>query len=249
MDPRQRWALELAWELFEDAFVVPETVSGQPVSVYIGATMDDYAVLTLRDTEDNLDHHSFTGISRGMIANRVSYAFGLHGPSMIDYIEAHGTGTKIGDSVEARALGEIFAERGDRPVNVGSVKTNIGHAAGAAGIAGLLKTVLAIENAEIPPSLNYGSVNPEIDLKSSGLQVNTTLEPWPMAEGRPRRAGVSSFGMGGTNAHVIVEQAPALHDGVVEGLVEQCPPLHNGVLEGSVAGQPWPMATLIVPTT
>ena len=77
MDPRQRWALELTWELLEDAFVVPETLRGQPVSVYLGAMTDDYAALTLRDLADNLDHHTFTGISRGMIANRISYAFGL----------------------------------------------------------------------------------------------------------------------------------------------------------------------------
>ena len=82
MDPRQRLALELAWELFEDAFVVPETLRGEQVSVYLGAMTDDYAVLTLRDGADNLDHHSFTGISRAMIANRISYAFGLHGSSM-----------------------------------------------------------------------------------------------------------------------------------------------------------------------
>ena len=85
----------------------------------------------------------------------------------VDYIEAHGTGTEIGDPIEARALGEIFAERQHRPVSVGSVKTNIGHAGSAAGIAGLLKTVLAIENAMIPPSLNYASANSEIDLEST----------------------------------------------------------------------------------
>ncbi len=343
MDPRQRLALELSWELLEDAFVIPETVRGQQVSVYLGAMTDDYALLTLGDAAMNLDHHSFAGISRGMIANRVSYTFGLHGPSMtidsgqssslvavhlaceslrrgesalaiaggvhlnlaaetemmerefgalsgsghtyafdgradgyvrgeggglvllkplraaledndrihavivgsavgnaghrtagqtvpsvpgqadvirralasaalassdIDYIEAHGTGTKVGDSVEARALGEIFAERRDRPVLVGSVKTNIGHAEGAAGIAGLLKAILAIENSQIPPSVNYAGARPDIDLKSLGLQVDTPLASWPVHD-RPRRAGVSSFGMGGTNAHVIVEQAPA----------------------------------------
>ena len=82
MDPRQRLALELAWELFEDAFVVPETLRGQQVSVYLGAMNDDYAFLTLRNDTASLDHHSFAGSSRGMIANRISYAFGLHGPSM-----------------------------------------------------------------------------------------------------------------------------------------------------------------------
>jgi acyl transferase domain-containing protein len=340
MDPRQRLALELTWEAFEDAFVVPETVRGQQVAVYLGAMNDDYAFLTV--AADDVDHYSFAGISRGMIANRISFAFGLHGPSMtvdsgqssslvavhlaceslrtgvsalaiaggvhlnlasetttletefgavsasghtyafderadgyvrgeggalvllkplraalddgdrihaiirgsavgnagesaggltmtsvpaeadviaralsnagvdssqVDYIEAHGAGTEIGDPVEARALGEVFAHRQQRPVSVGSVKTNIGHAGGAAGIAGLLKTVLAVENALIPPSLNFA--NPAIDLESLGLRLNTTLSPWRAGDG-PRRAGVSSFGMGGTNAHVILEEVPVL---------------------------------------
>ncbi|OBH56865.1 type I polyketide synthase [Mycobacterium sp. E2479] len=341
MDPRQRLALELTWELFEDAYLLPETLRGEQISVYLGAMTDDYAALTLRDLADNLDHHTFAGISRAMIANRISYAFGLHGPSMtvdsgqssslvavhlgcesvatgqstlaiaggvhlnlaneiavmerefgavsasghtyafdrradgyvrgeggglvllkplpsalddgdriravirgsavanaghsataqtvpsarseahvirraladaglqgsdIDYIEAHGTGTKVGDAVEAQALGEIFAERAHDPVLVGSVKTNTGHAGGAAGIAGLLKAVLAIEHAAIPASLNH--TDPDGELNNLGLQVNTSLTPWPSMD-RPRRAGVSSFGMGGTNAHLIVEQPPA----------------------------------------
>ncbi|WP_231974987.1 type I polyketide synthase, partial [Mycobacterium sp. E1747] len=341
MDPRQRLALELTWEAFEDAFVVPETVRGKPISVYVGAMADDYAVLTLRDIADNLDHHSFVGIGRAMIANRVSYAFGLHGPSMtvdsgqssslvavhlaceslragestlaiaggvhlnladetamlerefgalstsghtyafdrradgyvrgeggglvllkplpaalrdgdrvhavirgsavgnaghsaagqtvpsaagevdvirralaaaglggddVDYIEAHGTGTRVGDAVEARALGEVFGAR-ERPMLVGSVKTNIGHAGAAAGIAGLLKAVLAVRHSVLPASLNYADGVSELE----HLRVSTAALPWP-AVGRPRRAGVSSFGMGGTNAHVIVEQAPPQPD-------------------------------------
>ncbi len=346
MDPRQRLALELSWELLEDAFVVPETLRGEPVSVYLGAMTDDYAALTLRDLADNLDHHTFTGISRAMIANRISYVFGLQGPSMtvdsgqssslvavhlgcesvrsgqsplaiaggvhlnladeiamlerefgavsvsghtyafdrradgyvrgegaglvllkpltaaladgdriravirgsavgnaghsaggqavpsapgeadvirraladagltagdIDYVEAHGTGTKVGDAIEAQALGEVFGERAQAPVRVGSVKTNIGHAGAAAGVAGLLKAVLAIQHSTIPPTLNHAGADPEADLNRLGLQVNTTPVPWPSTD-HPRRAGVSSFGMGGTNAHLIVEQPPAQPD-------------------------------------
>lgn len=348
MDPRQRLALELTWELLEDAFVVPETLRGQPIAVYLGAMNDDYAVLTL--AADRVDHHAFAGTSRAIIANRVSFAFGLRGPSVtidsgqssslvavhlacesvrtgeaplaiaggvhlnlaretamleqefgavspsghtyafderadgyvpgdggglvllkpvqaalddgdrihaiirgsavgnaghsatgltvpsvagqvdvirramsgagvdchqVHYVEAHGTGTKIGDPIEARALGEIFAARQRRPVSVGSVKTNIGHTGGAAGIAGLLKAVLAIENAVIPPSLNY--VGAAIDLDSLGLRVDTALTPWPVAD-EPRRAGVSSFGMGGTNAHVILEQGPTQSPEIVESV-------------------------------
>ena len=82
LDPRQRLALELTWELLEDARIVPETLSGEQVAVCLGAMSDDYAYLTVRGAPDNVDHHSFTGISRGMIANRISYAFGLHGTSM-----------------------------------------------------------------------------------------------------------------------------------------------------------------------
>ena len=344
MDPRQRLALELTWEMLEDAFVMPATLRGEHVSVYLGAMNDDYAFLTA--ATDNIDHHSFAGISRALIANRISFAFGLQGPSMtvdsgqssslvavhlaceslragasplaiaggvhlnlanqtawletkfgaisasghtyafderadgyvrgeggalvllkplraalddgdrihavirgsavgnagntaagltvtsvpgevdvmarallsgsvdaseVDYVEAHGTGTKIGDPIEARALGEIYGQRRGRPLSVGSVKTNIGHAGGAAGIAGLIKTVLAVENCIIPPSLNYAA--PAIDLESLGLQINTTLTPWPAGDG-PRRAAVSSFGMGGTNAHVIIEEPPAVLESV-----------------------------------
>lgn len=340
MDPRQRLALELAWELFEDAFVLPATLGGEQVGVYLGAMTDDYALLTLSGAPEYLDHQSFAGIARGMIANRVSYAFGLRGPSLtvdsgqssslvavhlaceslrrgesalavagglqlnladetraletafgavspsghtyafdaradgyvrsegaglvllkplraalddgnriravirgsavgnaghtaagqtvpsvpgeadvirtalaragleagdLHYVEAHGTGTRVGDPVEANALGEVFAGPREEPLRVGSVKTNIGHTGAAAGVAGLLKAVLAIENALIPPSLNYSTPDPALDLPALGLRVNTTPLPW---QHDVRRAGVSSFGMGGTNAHVIVEQAP-----------------------------------------
>ena len=82
MDPRQRLALEMTWELFEDAFLVPETLRGEPIAVYVGAMSDDYTLLTVRQAGHQVDHHAFAGVSRGMIANRVSYAFGLRGPSM-----------------------------------------------------------------------------------------------------------------------------------------------------------------------
>ncbi|WP_425461783.1 type I polyketide synthase [Mycobacterium helveticum] len=356
MDPRQRLALELAWEVFEDAFVVPATLSGEQVGVYLGAMTDDYALLTLAGAAEQLDHQSFAGIARGMIANRVSYAFGLRGPSLtvdagqssslvavhlaceslrlgesalaiaggihlnladetealetafgavspsghtyafdgradgyvrsegaglvllkplraalddgnriravirgsavgnaghtaagqtvpsvpgeadvirsalaragrnaadVHYVEAHGTGTRVGDPVEANALAEVFAGCRAEPLRVGSVKTNIGHTGGAAGIAGLLKAVLGIENAVIPASLNYSASNPTLDLPALGLQVNTTPLPWP---GGVRRAGVSSFGMGGTNAHVIVEQGPPTPESPVAHRVDAAVP-------------------------
>ncbi|MBX9638260.1 MAG: acyltransferase domain-containing protein [Mycobacteriaceae bacterium] len=335
MDPRQRLALELAWELFEDAFVVPDMLRGEQIAVYLGAMSDDYTLLAVQ-AGHHADHHALAGLSRGMIANRVSYVFGLRGPSLVvdsgqssslvtvhqacaglragaftmaiaggihlnlapetaslerefgalsssghtyafdqradgyvraegaglvllkplsaavrdgdriravisgsavgnagydgagltvpsvaaqadviqralasagldctdlGYVEAHGTGTAVGDPVEARALGAVFG--GNDPVAIGSVKTNIGHTGAAAGVAGLIKTVLSIENGSIPASLNFARA--VIDLAALGLRVNSTLAPW---EGSPRRAGVSSFGMGGTNAHVILGQAP-----------------------------------------
>lgn len=341
MDPRQRLALELTWELFEDAFLLPGTLRGEQIAVYLGAMSDDYTLLTMREGADQVDHHAFAGLSRGMIANRVSYVFGLRGPSMtvdsgqssslvavheagaglragdfamavaggihlnlapesaslerefgalspsghtyafdqradgyvrgegaglvllkpldaavrdgnrihavisgsavgnaghggagltvpsvtaqadviqralssaglgrddIGYVEAHGTGTQVGDPAEAQALGAVFGE--GRPVAIGSVKTNIGHTGAAAGVAGLIKTVLSIENGFLPASLNFATAS--IDLAALGLRVNAALTQWDTA---PRRAGVSSFGMGGTNAHVIVEQAPVAEPG------------------------------------
>ncbi|VBA57769.1 type I polyketide synthase [Mycobacterium attenuatum] len=355
MDPRQRLALELTWELFEDALIVPETVRAHNISVHLGAMNDDYSFLTLRGAPENVDYCSFAGVSRAMIANRVSYAFALQGPSMtvdsgqsssllavhlaceglragtsvlaiaggihlnvagetallehefgavsasghtyafdaradgyvrgeggglvllkplraaladgnriravivgsavgnaghsstgltspsvsaeadvirralgqagldcteVDYIEAHGTGTRVGDPVEATALGQIFAAR-RLPVLVGSVKTNIGHAGAAAGIAGLIKAVLAIENESIPPSLNYVSASSRIDLENLGLQVNTVLLRW-LDRGRPRRAGVSSFGMGGTNVHVILQQRPVAESSAPRRVDRSC---------------------------
>ncbi len=128
-------------------------------------------------------------------------------PETITYIEAHGTGTVLGDSIELRALKEAFATKERRYCAIGSLKTNIGHLDAAAGIAGLIKTVLALQHQQIPPSLHFTSPNPAIDFEDSPFFVNTALRPW-LARGERRRAGVSSFGIGGTNAHVVLEEAP-----------------------------------------
>ncbi|MEV4148836.1 type I polyketide synthase [Amycolatopsis sp. NPDC049691] len=124
-------------------------------------------------------------------------------PSVVGYVELHGTGTKVGDPIEAAALGRVFAAGRAEPLPVGSVKTNIGHLEGAAGIAGLLKTVLAVRHAALPASLNFTTPNPAIPLDELNLRVVTEPADWA---GR-RIAGVSSFGMGGTNAHVVLEAA------------------------------------------
>lgn len=136
-------------------------------------------------------------------------AAGVEAPS-VQYVELHGTGTPAGDPVEAAALGETYGESRaqDAPLAVGSVKTNIGHLEGASGIAGLIKTVLSLTHRKLVPSLNFETPNPRIPFEDLGLRVVTGTENWPVAT--VRRAGVSSFGMGGSNAHVIVEEAPAV---------------------------------------
>ncbi|MFG1935055.1 type I polyketide synthase [Mycobacterium sp. NPDC048908] len=124
----------------------------------------------------------------------------------VNFIEAHGTGTALGDPIEFEALADIYG-RGDGPCGLGAVKTNIGHLEAAAGIAGFIKAALAVQRAQIPPNLHFSQWNPAIDSASTRLFVPTDLMPWPPSEG-PRRAAVSSFGLGGTNAHVVLEQGP-----------------------------------------
>lgn len=133
---------------------------------------------------------------------------GVH-PETITYIEAHGTGTPLGDPIEVAALTQVFRAKTDRKgfCAIGSVKTNVGHLDAAAGVAGLIKASLALEHRELPPSLHYDVPNPKIDFASSPFVVNATLREWPRME-VPRRAGVSSFGIGGTNVHAILEEAP-----------------------------------------
>ncbi|MFF4322630.1 type I polyketide synthase [Streptomyces sp. NPDC001568] len=131
-------------------------------------------------------------------------------PEHVGYVELHGTGTRVGDPVEAGALGAALSagRTVDRPLLVGSVKTNIGHLEGAAGIAGLVKTVLSLAHRRIPPSLNFARANPDIPLDELRLDVVRETTPWPDSTG-PAVAGVSSFGMGGTNCHVVLAAAPA----------------------------------------
>ncbi len=128
----------------------------------------------------------------------------------IDYVEAHGSGTRIGDAIEVDALTRAFRRSTDRRgfCGIGSVKSNIGHLDAASGIAGLIKTVLALRHGELPPTLHFRAPSPVLDLETTPFRVQHELTPWPAA-GRPRRAGVSAFGFGGTNAHVVVEEPPA----------------------------------------
>ncbi|WP_340563430.1 type I polyketide synthase [Streptomyces sp. GSL17-111] len=338
-DPQQRLTLELAWEALEDARYVPARLNGSRTGVFLGAIWDDYATLLHREGDTGTDRYSMPGLQRGVIANRVSYTLGLHGPSLtvdagqssslvsvhlaceslvrgesdvalaggvslvlapdstvaalrfgglspdgrcftfderangfvrgeggavvvlkplaraladgdrvhavvhgsavnndgggpsltapsaaaqeavlrtaharagiapdaIGYVELHGTGTPVGDPVEAAALGAALGTARSTPLAVGSVKTNIGHLEGAAGIAGLLKAVLVVERGTVPPSLNFRSAPAGIPLERLNLRVQTETG----ALGGEGFAGVSSFGMGGTNCHLVLGPAPA----------------------------------------
>ena len=360
LDPQQRLALELAWEALEDAGVPPRGLAGSATAVFFASMWHDWSDLGRADIA-RMSAHRATGAATNMIANRVSYALGLRGPSLVldtacssalvavhlasqallagdadlalvgavnlllapesmvfcskfgglapdgrcktfdaradgfgrgegggvvvlkrlsraradgdrvwavlrgaavnndgasqgltapspraqeevlraalaragvagrevHHVEAHGTGTLLGDPIEAAALGAVLGEDRppDRPLLVGSVKTNIGHTEGAAGIAGLIKTTLALHHRAVPPSLHLERPSPHIDLDALRLRVPTALEPWPAPLDAPALAGVSAFGWGGTNAHVVLEgyapeprwfalaadDAPALH--------------------------------------
>jgi acyl transferase domain-containing protein len=130
-------------------------------------------------------------------------------PDALDYIEAHGTGTRLGDPLEMEGLAEALAERSlDDPCFVGSVKTNVGHMESAAGMAGLIKTVLALQHETIPPHIHFREINPLIPIDKLPVEIPTMAIPWPREANRRRLAGVSSFGFGGTNAFVVLEESP-----------------------------------------
>jgi acyl transferase domain-containing protein len=343
-DPQQRIALELAWEGLEDAGIVARQASPARTGVFLGVMAADYADLVAMRGQRGVTRHTLAGIGRTMVANRISRALRLSGPSMtvdtgqssslvavhlacaslrrseaevalaggihlnvsplssaaieaagalspdgrcyvfderangyvrgegggivvlkpleravedgdriyavisgsavgtgtadsgltipsaaaqastiagalanagvdadqLQYVELHGTGTRVGDPVEAEALGEVCGRRRPRaaPLVVGSVKTNIGHLEGAAGIAGLIKTALCIDRRELVPSLNFSRPHPRISLEELGLRVASGHEPWPV-NGQPAAAGVSSFGLGGTCCHVVLTAAPS----------------------------------------
>ncbi|MGP4115064.1 SDR family NAD(P)-dependent oxidoreductase, partial [Streptomyces sp. 4N509B] len=343
MDPQQRLMLELSWEGMEHAGIAPTSLADARTGVFFGAIWDDYATLLYRHGAQDITAHTVTGLHRSIIANRVSYALRLRGPSMtvdsgqssslvavhlacenlrsgacdialaggvnlnlipestvgtakfgalspdgrcytfdarangyvrgegaglvvlkrldraiadgdtvyavilgsamnndgggegltvptsdgqeqvlrdayeqagvdptrVQYVELHGTGTRRGDPVEAAALGAVLgADRdADTPLAVGSVKTNIGHLEGAAGVAGLLKVALSLHHRKLPASLNFETPHPAIPLDELRLRVQTELSDWPHDD-QPLLAGVSSFGMGGTNCHVVLAEAP-----------------------------------------
>ena len=188
-------------------------------------------VVTLKRLAEALeDEDHIYAVIRGSAINndgsmRVSYtAPGLDGQSeviaealghagvtaeSISYIEAHGTATKLGDAVELAAMKKAFGLQTNKRqfCAIGSVKPNVGHLDRASGVTGLIKTALALQHQQLPPSLNFEHANAEVGLEDSPFYVNTQLRAWE-SQGAPRRAGVSSFGLGGTNAHVVLEEAP-----------------------------------------
>ncbi|BBD64381.1 beta-ketoacyl synthase [Nostoc commune NIES-4072] len=151
-------------------------------------------------------------------------------PETVTYVETHGTGTVLGDPIEIKALTQAFRASTNKKgfCAIGSLKTNIGHLNTAAGVAGLIKTIQALKHKQIPPSLHFQEPNPQIDFANSPFYVNTNLLEWK-TDGTPRRAGVSSFGIGGTNAHVILEEAP--------------------VIEASSPSRPWQLLLLSAKTS
>ncbi|MGO9112136.1 MAG: SDR family NAD(P)-dependent oxidoreductase [Thermoguttaceae bacterium] len=148
------------------------------------------------------------GPAQEAVIRTALYESGLE-PRQISYIEAHGTGTRLGDPIEIEALRSVFApdRPAEQPLVVGSVKTNIGHLESAAGIAGIAKVILALQRGQIPPHLHLRTVNPLLRLKETPIEIPTAMRSWPHGM-EPRRAGVSSFGFGGTNGHVVLEEAP-----------------------------------------
>ncbi len=198
------------------------TVAGSGVGIVVMKRLADaisdgdciYA--TIKGTAMNNDGSGKIGYTAPSVSGQakvIAMAQAVAGvePETITYIEAHGTGTPLGDPIEMEALQQVFRAK-TKSKNfcaLGSVKTNLGHLDTAAGIAGLIKTALSIKHKLIPPSLHFESPNPKIDFANSAFYVNNKLQEWN-SDGTPRRAGVSSFGIGGTNVHVILEEAPQM---------------------------------------
>jgi amino acid adenylation domain-containing protein len=193
-------------------------VPGEGIGVVVLKSLEeaeadrDHVYAVIKSTASNNDGVRKVGYTAPSIegqadAIRMALEFGQVDPGTITYIETHGTGTRLGDPVEIEALKIAYRSPGRQACAIGSVKSNLGHLDCAAGITGFIKTVLALRQKKIPPSLHFKSPNPAIDFKNSPFYVNAALAEWN-TNGSKRRAGVSAFGIGGTNVHVIVEEAP-----------------------------------------
>ncbi|WP_326680818.1 non-ribosomal peptide synthetase/type I polyketide synthase [Streptomyces sp. NBC_01237] len=199
------------------------SVGGDAVGIVVLKRLEDavadgntiHAVLI--GTAVNNDGHDKIGFTAPSVSGqaevmRTALKIAEIGPDTVSYVETHGTGTRLGDPIEVAALTAAYgpglvADRPRGPIWIGSLKTNIGHSDAAAGVAGLIKTILALRHRLIPPSLNFETPNPEIDFENSPFRVNAALREWE-SHGAPRRAAVNAIGVGGTNAHVLLEEAP-----------------------------------------
>ncbi|MDT5275730.1 MAG: phthiocerol/phenolphthiocerol synthesis type-I polyketide synthase, partial [Mycobacterium sp.] len=200
-----------AFDAGADGFVRGEGAGVVVLKRLTDAVRDgDRVLAVVRGSAVNQDGRSNGLTAPNALAQRDVLTRALRGADVaagsVNYVEAHGTGTALGDPIEFDALADVYG-RGDGPCALGAVKTNMGHLEAAAGIAGFIKAALAIQRGKIPPNLNFGQWNPAIDASPTRLFVPTDLAPWPDCQG-PRRAAVSSFGLGGTNAHVVLEQGP-----------------------------------------
>lgn len=200
------------------------TISGEGIGVLILKRLNDalndgdhiYAVIKSSAVNNDGNRKvGYTAPSATGQAECIKMAHAMAGisPETISYVETHGTATRLGDPIEIQALNLAFGNNKHKHCAIGSVKSNMGHLDTAAGMAGIIKTILALHNREIPPSLHYKTPNPEINFDDGPFYVNTTLKKWNTESGLPLRAGVSSFGIGGTNVHVVLEEAPVIETG------------------------------------